>query len=239
MVAGRCLPTRSFQGATVSFLPGASGPKKVKAEMARPPRPRAGCERYPSGPIPLVKAVTGLVQLQGRGDRLHLLMKRRADSLWHILTHCRHQTVRGFRICLPELSPISTVGMWGWLLEGRRGSATQRVHTWTQGQSWTPSRTLPSAAPEALLTAGPTSLPWHCCVGFCFARAGVCNRKVQRPFQCAEISPYENQITSFVEKGLIARGTRQREFCCLFSLKKITVLSPVSSLHRSHLEIGL
>lgn len=58
-----------------------------------------------------------------------------------------------------------------------------------------------------------------------FAGAGVCNQKVQRPFRCASISPCEIQITSFAEKGLIAKGTRQREFCWLFSLKKITVLS--------------
>lgn len=131
MGAGGCLPTRSFQWGNCflfTSLPGASGPKRVKAEMTRALRPWAGRDWYPSGHIPLVKAVTGLAQLQGRGSRLHLLMKTRADSLWHILTHCRHQTVRGFCIYLPGLSPISTVVMWGWRLEGRRGSATRSPH---------------------------------------------------------------------------------------------------------------
>lgn len=129
--------------------------------------------------------------------------------------------------------------MWGWRLEGRRGPAThKRVHMWTRAEldsqpGLSPVRPLEPCSWQAHL---PTLalLRWDSALHVLVFAI----RKFSGP-SSAEISPSENQITSFAEKGLIARGTRQREFCCLFSLKKITVLSPVSSLHRSRLEIGL
>lgn len=108
---------------------------------------------------------------------------------------------------LPRARPASTRGRLGWRLArtGERESPQMEL-----GARWTPHAGAPPSL--ALLRGG-------------FACAGVCNQKVQRPFRCASISPCEIQITSFAEKGLIAKGTRQREFCWLFSLKKITVLS--------------
>lgn len=53
-----------------------------------------------------------------------------------------------------------------------------------------------------------------------------------------KLVPMKTKSFHLRRRALIARGRRQREFCCLFSLKKITVFSPVS-LDRSSPEARL
>ena len=59
-----CLPTRSLQQGSCASLRGGSRPKRVKAEVTRPPVPPTKISLCPSGDVPSVKADPGPIQIQ-------------------------------------------------------------------------------------------------------------------------------------------------------------------------------
>lgn len=132
------------------------GPR-VSVQVTRPPRPWG----HRTGHIPLVKAVTGGWSVEG---------DRRADNMAPPAQE------------VPRVSEVSGSAQGQAQLHTQEARGGGRVHRWTWGPRWTPTRGS-AACPWGPPHTGPP--PSLALLHGGFARAGVCNQKVQRPFHCA------------------------------------------------------
>lgn len=85
------------------------------------------------------------------------------------------------------------LGVWSSLLTGHvgmeagewRGGQPHRGGHGFRNRAGLLTQLTPHHPRDAPISHSAASPAWHHCLEFCFARAGVCNQKVQRPFQCA------------------------------------------------------
>lgn len=105
--------------------------------------------------------------------------------MWHLSLIAVPKRIRASEFAPRGLVQLPHLGCGMEAGEGKRVSHTGRVMDLGAELDSQPRAlpTSPHGSPDS--RAGPASPARHRCLGFCFAHAGVCNQKVQWPFQCA------------------------------------------------------